>query len=767
MALSMALFFILGSVVVTDQFGALEQKDATVSVSRVEDAIAQQLDSYDNALVGWSDWDDTYAWAQDRNPDFVATNLGDSVFTQTGANVLVFIDQGGQVIWAKHADLGTGAVTDGLPAGLDAYVSSGAKLIRHPDVSAPVKGIVNLPAGPMLIVSRAILTSDASGSSHGTAILGRYLDGTVVAQLSGLTHLELSVVPLIGGLPQAGAPADVGSNFSRLQSTEPVAIPLNDRRIEGYASLEDLNGSPAVVLRVDMARDVFAQGQQTIGILLGLLAIMALVIVVIVFMLIDRMVVRGLGSLTGVVDRLARGDVTVIVPETNRRDEIGAVAHAFERMVDYLRTGAAAADMVSTGDLTCEMRRSSDDDVLALALDRMVQSLRVLVGQASDAAEQVDGVAKGVSVSANELSEATGHVALNVASVSDGTRDQRAKVVEILDALMAVNVRVSEVRTGGQAIDARIAAADAALVDMLEAIESATAAAAEVEVVSTSAATAAANGAASVRESVAGMERIHDVVQTAATKVSELGAKGSEIGAIVETIDDIAEQTNLLALNAAIEAARAGEQGKGFAVVADEVRKLAERSSNATKEIAALISQVMQGTAEAVAAMDAGAAEVEQGSELTRRGGAAIEELASAVAATRSSAELIGGRIAKMAGSSEGVVAAIREIDRIARENGVSTEAMLTGASAVIGELDDVESVAAATALHAESLGAAAEAMNRQAQTLADSAVVLVRTSGALTLSTAAFRMPGQADGPREAAADSDSMADPPRLRVA
>jgi methyl-accepting chemotaxis protein len=466
------------------------------------------------------------------------------------------------------------------------------------------------------------------------------------------------------------------------------------------------------------------------------------------------MIVRDLRRLTGVAGSVAKGDVTVIVPAADRRDEVGEVASAFENIVAYLREGAAAADRVSDGDLTRDVEPFSERDALSVALARMVESLRELVGHVSSAAKQVNGVARSVALSANDLSQMTGQVSQSVASVSAGTRDQGAQIGEILQSLIQLGDRVAEVRVGGQQIDARIEAAESALGEMLGAIEGAKSAAADVEIVAASAASAAAGGADSVRQTVAGMTRINNTVQFAAAKVTELGAKGNQIGAIVETIDDIAEQTNLLALNAAIEAARAGEQGKGFAVVADEVRKLAERSSRATKEIAALIGEVQQDTDEAVAAMDAGAAEVSQGTELATRSGQAIDELASAVAATRSAAEQIGARIQTMAAASDGVVGAIREIDRIARDNSTSAESMLAHASSVIGQLDAIEGVTAATATHAEEVAAASEEMNARAQGLAGSADSLVMTARGLSRSTAAFRLPEVAEeapaGPSE-----------------
>jgi methyl-accepting chemotaxis protein len=123
------------------------------------------------------------------------------------------------------------------------------------------------------------------------------------------------------------------------------------------------------------------------------------------------------------------------------------------------------------------------------------------------------------------------------------------------------------------------------------------------------------------------MRSIAESVSSTAKKVDELGQSSDQIGRIIGVIDDIADQTNLLALNAAIEAARAGEQGRGFAVVADEVRKLAERTTKATKEIAEMMRTVQEETKVAVAAMEQGTKQVEEGVTTTSRAGDSLKQI--------------------------------------------------------------------------------------------------------------------------------------------
>ena len=177
-----------------------------------------------------------------------------------------------------------------------------------------------------------------------------------------------------------------------------------------------------------------------------------------------------------------------------------------------------------------------------------------------------------------------------------------------------------------------------------------------------------------VENTIQGMMKIALVVEKSAGVLKALGQSSDQIGEIIQVIDDIADQTNLLALNAAIEAARAGEQGRGFAVVADEVRKLAERTTKATKEIASMITQIQRDAGDAVSSMNEGMKEVEKGKESASKAETVLKEIIDGAVKVSDVAGQVAAASEEQAASAEEIGNNIDNINKVTQQSGMGTQ---------------------------------------------------------------------------------------------
>lgn len=459
-----------------------------------------------------------------------------------------------------------------------------------------------------------------------------------------------------------------------------------------------------------------------------------------VIMLLMRPLADGLRQLTVAAHGLAEGDIDQQV-SINGRDELGQMAAAFRALIGYQREMAAAADAIAAGDLTRAVQPASERDTLGTAFASMRTNL-------SDLVARVQEVALGVAHSSADLGTATAQAGTTVQqftqaiqNVAAGAQDTSRSAQETNDAVAQLGDAIDGIARGASDQARQVQAASATATQMAAGVEQVASNAHSVAAASEQTRASAEQGAAAVRETVTGMTDIREVVAQAAGKVQDLGKLGDKIGAVVETIDDVAEQTNLLALNAAIEAARAGEHGKGFAVVADEVRKLAERSSRETKQIAGLIRDVQTGTKDAVAAMEAGAVKVQQGSARADQAGVALEQILRAVESTVRQVTEIASSSQEMAAGARSMTDAMQSISAVVEENTAATEEMAAQSGQVSTSIQAIAAVAGEQSAASEQVSASAEEMSAQVEEMGAQAQELAVTADQLKSLVARFKL--------------------------
>ena len=411
-------------------------------------------------------------------------------------------------------------------------------------------------------------------------------------------------------------------------------------------------------------------------------------------------------------------EVEAVTPPIEKygTDEIGQTAAVTNRMLDKLRSTIGSYESARTGLATTVGQVKAAADALARASDQLNQAATQSGSASSQVAQTISQVAAGASDQARAAS-----------STSDASRDLTEIIEQVGEGAASTRIRVQD---ASQALDATTQAIAQAMHDSEQ-----------MTPLNNRVNAALTAGAAAVDETAGGMKRIKSAVDVTAVKITELGAKSGQIGAIVETIDDIAEQTNLLALNAAIEAARAGEQGKGFAVVADEVRKLAERSSSATKEIAALIGEVQSGTAAAVKAMRVGAEEVDTGSELAEQAAGALQEIRDAAGARNIVLEDLMSAVVVIRTRSADVVRATDSISEIAAETNAAAAKMGSAADTVGQSVESIAAISEENSASAEEVSAATEEMSAQAEQVVASAATLSDMARGLDELVARFKL--------------------------
>jgi methyl-accepting chemotaxis protein len=431
-------------------------------------------------------------------------------------------------------------------------------------------------------------------------------------------------------------------------------------------------------------------------------------------------------TLEGGITAFARSDLSVEVRSATApiehcgSDEIGVIAATTNRMLARLQSTIESYESARSG-------------------------LADTVGQVKAAAEGLARAADQLNDTATQSGAASAQVAQTIGQVAAGASDQARAASQTSIASHNLAEIIERVGEGAAGTGTRVQDASRALGATTQAIGRAVADSSTMSALGERVKHALAAGEMAVGETAGGMTRIKSSVDATAVKVIELGAKGAQIGAIVETIDDIAEQTNLLALNAAIEAARAGEQGKGFAVVADEVRKLAERSSRATKEIAALIADVQRGTKAAVEAMKAGAGEVETGAELADQAAGALKEIKDAADARDVVLEDMLAAVVEIRTLSAEVVRATDGISEIAAETNTAAAQMGAAADTVGTSVESIAAVSEQNSASAEEVSAATEQMSAQAQEVVASAATLAGMAVALDELVAKFRLEANA----------------------
>lgn len=319
--------------IVLNSFAHLEEQDTYSNVERVRNAVAAELATLATLAQDYAAWDDTYAFIQDRNPEFIHANFTEETLANLQVNLIVLIDTDGGIAFASTFDLEASEEIS-VPDDLETHLRLGDPLLNSPDDSTGVAGILRLSQGPVLVASSPILTSLREGPQRGMLLFGRFLNEAKIQQFAEAVQVSLTAYPV----DAAGLPEDFATASSLLSAQVSMLVrPLNNDLIAGYTRFDDVYASSAVILRVDKPRDIYAQGQASYSYLIVSLVVTGVVVGIISLFLRERVLFSRMLNLShSILQMRNSADLSLRVP-VNGNDEIADLARVINLRLDALQ----------------------------------------------------------------------------------------------------------------------------------------------------------------------------------------------------------------------------------------------------------------------------------------------------------------------------------------------------------------------------------------------------------------------------------------------
>jgi methyl-accepting chemotaxis protein len=409
----------------------------------------------------------------------------------------------------------------------------------------------------------------------------------------------------------------------------------------------------------------------------------------------SRVLVQPILSLVGTAEAIARGDLTQRT-EVESGDEIGGLAETFNAMAGSLektvtRLVSSENQLKSVADTVGSRSRTVIDrvDEQRTIIDDMYQTIDAL----NAGVRKITGNVEDLSAASEETSSSMMEM---VASMEEVTRHTDTLWRAVEETASATHEMVSSINEVDQNVDylaTFVTDTSSSMVQMSASIAQVESTAARSYDLSSGVASAAESGMDAVRQTIEGMEEIRGAVSDSNQIVSRLGDRSAAISKIVNLIDDIAEQTNLLALNAAILAAQAGEHGRGFTVVATEIRQLSERTAASTREISGLIRSVQGEVANALGAMSQGTRLVERGVSLSHDAGRALENILQSASNASSMAKEIAAATREQAEGSEAVTKSVARLQELVSQINSATRQQAQGSNHILRAVESMREV--------------------------------------------------------------------------